>query len=331
MIERFWENSENKNLGKLKDQIMKDKKSIEIKKDEIPEITPSTEDIKNIEEIKNLLVDYFKTNSVRNKFIKRFWGYKSLVDEPINQIIELLEWKKYELWKFNKIHFYTEENLEKIHNKLSWNDHKVWWFEYEWELYLPTWCKRYTIIHEFYHIISKNDRLHFLNTMNLDQEFIEKLKLNYPPNKTILILKEEIQKVIEQKKVDLLKTKNEHEKLKIQDDIIDMETSLQYADLSIMEVDSEVFNREEILARFFSLRLDLFQICGIKMWDKIKVEDINKLKEYYKKNWYWYLSWDSFNILESISTEEDIIEMLDLMNNKIVDNSKINEEIRNTA
>lgn len=62
--------------------------------------------------------------------------------------------------------------------------------------------------------------------MNLDQEFIEKLKLNYPPNKTILILKEEIQKVIEQKKVDLLKTKNEHEKLKIQDDIIDMETSL---------------------------------------------------------------------------------------------------------
>lgn len=94
MIERFWENSENKNLGKLKDQIMKDKKSIEIKKDEIPEITPSTEDIKNIEEIKNLLVDYFKTNSVRNKFIKRFWGYKSLVDEPINQIIELLEWKK---------------------------------------------------------------------------------------------------------------------------------------------------------------------------------------------------------------------------------------------
>lgn len=95
----------------------------------------------------------------------------------------------------------------------------------------------------------------------------------------------------------------------------------------IKNIEEYVFIKEEILARFFTLRLDLFKICGVKMWDEISIENIKKLKKYYEKNWYG----NSYNILESINTDEDILELINLMNNKIVGNIKVTEEIRHTA
>lgn len=305
----------------------------------IPEIYPlSQENIKDIKEIKVLLIEYFQSNSVREKFWRNESQEERSIDPP-KQIIELLKWFELIWWKFNKIHFYSKENLQNKSKELNWGDSNVLWFTYDWEVYLSTQSSKQTIIHEFYHIIStQNNTINILNINNLSDNFVDKLKNNCKDIKKLKDLKEKKVKlseyyenklkiILENKKKGINSARIEKEINEFNQIIMNCNEDIIYYLKEIKNIEEYVFIKEEILARFFTLRLDLFKICGVKMWDEISIENIKKLKKYYEKNWYG----NSYNILESINTDEDILELINLMNNKIVGNIKVTEEIRHTA